>query len=45
MNITYLINTYIQKLLHAKIEYINKIYDEGNFIIDWTSRGNASGID
>ena len=28
-----------------RIEYVNKLYDEGNEITYWTARGSYSGID
>lgn len=28
-----------------RIDYINKLYDDGNKITYWTARGNASGVD
>ena len=31
--------------IQEKIDYINDLYDKGNTITYWTSRGNASGID
>ena len=28
-----------------RISYINKLYDEGHYIVYWTARGSGSGID
>jgi len=33
------------KPIHKNIEKINKLWDEGNVIIYWTSRGHTSHID
>lgn len=29
----------------SKIDKINKLYNEGHFIVYWTARGSGSGID
>jgi dTDP-glucose 4,6-dehydratase len=31
--------------IENNINYVNKLYDEGNNIIYWTARGTGSGID
>jgi len=31
--------------IEKNIEKINKLYDEGNYIIYWTARGTLTGID
>lgn len=31
--------------IHERIKYINELYDSGNCIVYWTSRGVGSGLD
>ena len=35
---------YDAKPLKDRIEYFNKLYDDGNFITYWTARGSTTGI-
>jgi hypothetical protein len=38
-------NYSFSKPLYHRIAKINKLHDEGNYIIYWTSRGQTSGVD
>ena len=33
------------KPIQTHIDKINKLYDEGNYIVYWTGRGQSTGID